>query len=225
MGGDPPLQLARLAAVLGQLDRPEAIGERGEAAARVDRRKLGAVADEHHARRAPGGRVDQALERARRHHRGLVHDDHRARRDGVLLSALDPAQQERGGLRRDARPRAGARRPPGPARRRRSPGHPSARRRRARPARVNVLPVPARASITRTRASPAQRWRTAAAWSAPRVGRAAITASTASGSATIGAAGIATGGGVEQAHLGAQHVGGGEERLAPTARRVVVLAA
>ena len=128
---DLPLQLARLAAVLGELDRPEALGQGGEAAAGIDGGELGPVADQHQARRGPGGVAGEALERASRHHRGLVDHDHRSGGDGVL-SPLDPAQQERGGLGGDARlalQQVGRLALPGE---RRAPALPSARTPRSR---------------------------------------------------------------------------------------------
>ena len=100
--GDLTLQVRALATVLGELGRSQSIGERGEAAGRVDRRQLGAVADQDQAARSAGPPRREPLERARRHHRGLVADDHRAGGDRLVVTARDAIEQQRRRLRRDA---------------------------------------------------------------------------------------------------------------------------
>ena len=100
--GDLTLQVRALATVLGELGRAQSIAERGEAAGRVDRRQLGAVADQDQPGAAPGCLAREPLERARRHHRGLVADDHRAGGNRLLVPARDAIEQERRRLRRDA---------------------------------------------------------------------------------------------------------------------------
>ena len=47
--------------------------------------------------------MGESFQCAGRHHRGLVHHDDAAGGDGVVLSPLDPTQDQGGGLRWDAR--------------------------------------------------------------------------------------------------------------------------
>ena len=67
-----------LAADLGQLERAESVGQRGEQAAGLDLGQLAIVADEHELGLRLLGRVEQAREVARADHAGLVDDQHRA---------------------------------------------------------------------------------------------------------------------------------------------------